>query len=128
MLGWEVSGIIFPPAQPHTPPGSIAPDISDLQCTIYKVTIASKCATFHTEANRITAAAEMEKHISGTPVDSWLELWLPGKDLDLDNLPEEFSNKKFHFQDLIFDSKKKDSIKNESQLYPKLVRRVHCSL
>ncbi|KAK7689575.1 hypothetical protein QCA50_007367 [Cerrena zonata] len=65
-------------------------------------------------------AEEMEKHISGTPADSWLELWLPGKTLDLDNLPEEFSNKKFHFQDLILESKEEDSIKNEGQLYPKL--------
>ncbi|KAK7689574.1 hypothetical protein QCA50_007366 [Cerrena zonata] len=109
-----------PATFPRTPPGSTVPNISDIHSTPLKVAVASQCATPHLKAYRMEIAEEIAKYFSSTSIDSWLNLWLPGKDLDLDNLPEEFSNKKFHFQDLILESKEEDSIKNEGQLYPKL--------
>ena len=58
----------------------------------------------------------------GLSIGSWLEHWLPGKELNLDNLPTEFANKRFNFRDLVFDEKHSGNIEYEEQMYPILVR------
>ena len=63
----------------------------------------------------------MAYRIGGLSIDSWLEHWLPGKELNLDNLPTEFANKRFNFRDLVFDGKHSGNIEYEKQMYPILV-------
>ena len=51
--------------------------------------------------------------------DPWLEHWLP---LDLDDLPTEFANKRFDFQDLVFDETHSGNTEYEEQMCTTLVR------
>ena len=60
--------------------------------------------------------------MDGLSIDSWLEHCLPGEELDLDDLPTEFANKRFDFRDLVFDEKHSGNIEYEEQMYPILVR------
>ena len=55
-------------------------------------------------------------------IDSWLERWLPGEELDLDDLPTEFANKRFDFQDLVFDETHSGNTEYEEQMCTTLVR------
>ena len=55
-------------------------------------------------------------------IDSWLEHCVPGEELNLDDLPAEFTNKRFDFRDLIFDENHSRNVKYEEEMYPTLVR------
>ena len=108
------------PQAPCTPPGSVVPD--DLEVTPHKVTVALTRANPDDPAYRVQVAEETSDPMGGRPFDSWLELCLPGKDLDLSNLPSEFAKKKFDFNALIFDNGKRGHIEYEEEMYPKIVR------
>ena len=108
------------PQAPCTPPGSVVPD--DLEVTPHKVTVALTRANPDDPAYRVQVAEETSDPMGGRPFDSWLELCLPGKDLDLSNLPPEFAKKKFDFNALIFDNGKRGHIEYEEEMYPKIVR------
>ena len=60
--------------------------------------------------------------MDGLSIDSWLEHCLPGEELDLDDLPTEFANKRFDFQDLVFDETHSGNTEYEEQMYTTLVR------
>ena len=60
--------------------------------------------------------------MSGLSVGSWLEHWLPGEELSLDDLPAEFTNKRFNFRDFVFDGNHSGNVEYEEQMYPMLVR------
>ena len=55
-------------------------------------------------------------------IDSWLEHCVPGEELNLVDLPAEFTNKRFDFRDLIFDENHSGNMQYEEQMYPMLVR------
>ena len=63
----------------------------------------------------------MAYRIGGLSIDSWLKHCLRGEELDLDDLPTEFANKRFDFRDLVFDEKHSGNIEYEKQMYPILV-------
>ena len=108
------------PQAPCTPPGSVVPD--DLEVTPHKVTVALTRTNPDNPAYRVQVAEETSDPMGGRPFDSWLELCLPGKNLDLSNLPPEFAKKKFDFNALIFDNGKRGHIEYEEEMYPKIVR------
>ena len=60
--------------------------------------------------------------MGGFSIDSWLECWLPGEELDLNDLPTEFANKRFDFRDLVFDQNHSGNIEYEEHMYLTLVR------
>ena len=55
-------------------------------------------------------------------IDSWLERWLPREELSLNDLPTEFTNKRFNFRDFMFDENDSGNVEYEEQMYPMLVR------
>ena len=55
-------------------------------------------------------------------IDSWLEHCVPGEELNLDDLPAEFTNKRFNFRDFVFDENHSGNVEYEEQMYPMLVR------
>ena len=54
-------------------------------------------------------------------IDLWLEHCVPGEELNLDDLPAEFTNKRFDFRDLIFDESHSGNVEYEEQIFPTLV-------
>ena len=60
--------------------------------------------------------------MDGLSIDSWLEHCVPGEELNLDDLPAEFTNKRFDFRHLIFDESHSRNVKHEEEMYPTLVR------
>ena len=60
--------------------------------------------------------------MGGLSIDLWLEYCVPGEELNLDDLPAEFTNKRFNFRDLIFDENHSRNVKYEEQMFPRLVR------
>ena len=59
--------------------------------------------------------------MGGLSIDSWLEYCVPGEELNLDDLPAEFTNKRFDFRDLIFDENHSGNVEYEEQIFPTLV-------
>lgn len=112
-----------PAFSPSTPPGFVFPDNIGLQSTPHKATVTTNRTSPDDNAYRVKIAEEMATSFGSRPIDSWYDFWLPGETLDFskDKLPPEFAEKKFHFNDLIFDDKQDGHIKNEDELYPKLV-------
>ena len=60
--------------------------------------------------------------MSGFSIDSWPEHCVPGEELNLDDLPAEFTNKRFNFRDFMFDENDSGNVEYEEQMYPMLVR------
>ena len=60
--------------------------------------------------------------MGGLSIDLGLEHWLPGEELSLDDLPAEFTNKRFNFRDFVFDENHSGNVEYEEQMYPMLVR------
>ena len=59
--------------------------------------------------------------MGGLSIDLWLEHCVPGEELNLDDLPAEFTNKRFDFRDLIFDESHSGNVEYEEQIFPTLV-------
>ena len=59
--------------------------------------------------------------MGGLSIDLWLEHCVPGEELNLDDLPTEFTNKRFDFRDLIFDENHSGNVEYEEQIFPTLV-------
>ena len=64
----------------------------------------------------------MADYMGGLSIDLWLEHCGPGEELNLDDLPAEFANKRFDFRDLIFDENHSRNVKYEEQMFRTLVR------
>ena len=111
-----------PPKSPHTPIGSLIPDGLNIEATPHKVTVAATRTKPDNPTYRVRVAEETSDPMGGLPFQPWIDHWVPGEDLDVSNLPEEFSGKKFDFGDLVFDEKEDNHIEYEEQMYPKLVR------
>ena len=63
----------------------------------------------------------MDDCMGGLSIDLWLEHCVPGEELNLDDLPAEFTNKRFNFRDLIFDENHSGNVEYEEQIFPTLV-------
>ena len=59
--------------------------------------------------------------MGGLSIDLWLEHCVPGEELNLDDLPAEFTGKRFHFRDLIFDESHSGNVEYDEQIFPRLV-------
>ena len=59
--------------------------------------------------------------MGGLSIDLWLEHCVPGEELNLDDLPAEFTNKRFDFRDAIFDENHSGNVEYEEQMFPRLV-------